>query len=84
MSEFNLNIEAYTKQNSTKIFKKIIFYTSAILIIFLSVYFIIILDTDWHRIGSGEGILKQLSYFVGLDFKIIPHLFKPAFETFFL
>ena len=84
MSEFNINIEAYTKQNSTKIFKKAIFYTSAILIIFLSVYFIIILDTDWHRIGSGEGILKQLSYFVGLDFKIMPHLFKPAFETFLM
>ena len=72
MSGYNLRVEDYTKQNFSKILKKIIFYTVAILVIFLSVYFIIILDTDWHRIGSGEGILKQLSYFVGLDFKIMP------------
>ena len=60
MSGYNLRVEDYTKQNFSKILKKIIFYTVAILVIFLSVYFIIILDTDWHRIGSGEGILKQL------------------------
>ena len=56
MSGYNLRVEDYTKQNFSKILKKIIFYTVAILVIFLSVYFIIILDTDWHRIGSGEGI----------------------------
>ncbi len=84
MSGYNLGVEDYTKQNFSKILKKIIFYSIAILVIFLSVYFIIILDTDWHRIGSGEGILKQLSYFVGLDFKIMPHLIKPAFETFLM
>ena len=84
MGSYNLRVEDYTKQNFSKILKKIIFYTVAILVIFLSVYFIIILDTDWHRIGSGEGILKQLSYFVGLDFKIMPYLIKPAFETFLM
>ena len=83
MSGYNLGIEEYTKQNSSKILKKITFYTVAILIIFLSVYFIIILDTDWHRIEGG-GILKQLSYFIGLDLKIVPYLFKPAFETFLM
>ena len=83
MSGYNLGIEEYTKQNSSKILKKITFYTIAILVIFLSVYFIIILDTDWHRIEGG-GILKQLSYFIGLDLKIVPYLFKPAFETFLM
>ena len=76
MSSYNLGVDDYSKQNSTKILKKILFYTVAIIVIFLSVYFIIILDTDWHRIGSGDGILKQLSYFVGLDFKIMPYLFN--------
>ena len=28
--------------------------------------------------------LKQLSYFIGLDLKIVPYLFKPAFETFLM
>ena len=48
MSGYNLRVEDYTKQNFSKILKKIIFYTVAILVIFLSVYFIIILDTDWQ------------------------------------
>ena len=39
MSGYNLGVEDYTKQNSSKILKKIIFYTIAILVIFLSVYF---------------------------------------------
>ena len=64
MSGYQLTIEDYSKQNSSKIFKKFIFYISLIAVIFLSVYFIIILDTDWHRIGSGAAILKQLSYFI--------------------
>ena len=84
MSGYQLTIEDYSKQNSSKIFKKFIFYISLITVIFLSVYFIIILDTDWHRIGSGAAILKQLSYFVGLDMKIMPHLILPAFETFLM
>ena len=69
MSGYQLSIEDYSKQNSGKIYKKIIFYTALIFIIFLSVYFIIILDTDWHRIGSGKAIIEQLSYFIGLDYR---------------
>ena len=84
MSGYQLSIEDYSKQNSSKIYKKIIFYTSLISIIFLSVYFIIILDTDWHRIGSGKAILEQLSYFIGLDVSIMPLLILPAFETFLM
>ena len=56
MSGYQLSIEDYSKQNFQNL-QKIIFYTSLISIIFLSVYFIIILDTDWHRIGSGQAIL---------------------------
>ena len=64
MNSFALDVETYSKQNLKKIVKKFLFYISLVAIIFFSVYFIIILDTDWHRIGSGESILKQLSYFI--------------------
>ena len=84
MQSFALDVESYSKQNSNKIIKKILFYISLVAIIFFSVYFIIILDTDWHRIGSGGGILEQLSYFVGLDFSIMKHLIVPTFETFLM
>ena len=79
-----LKIKDYYKNNSSKIKKKIIFYLILIGIIFFSVYFIILLDTDWERIGSFANILKQLSYFIGLDYSIVPHLFIPTFETFLM
>ena len=84
MESFTLDVDTYSQQNSKKIIKKIIFYISLVVIIFFSVYFIIVLDTDWHRIGSGGGILEQLSYFVGLDFTIMKHLIVPTFETFLM
>ena len=84
MESFTLDVDTYSQQNSKKIIKKIIFYISLVVIIVFSVYFIIVLDTDWHRIGSGGGILEQLSYFVGLDFTIMKHLIVPTFETFLM
>jgi phosphonate transport system permease protein len=84
MESFALDVDTYSQQNSKKIIKKIIFYISLVVIIVFSVYFIIVLDTDWHRIGSGGGILEQLSYFVGLDFTIMKHLIVPTFETFLM
>jgi len=84
MSIYQLSIEDYSKQNSVKIYKKILFYAALISVIFLSVYFIIILDTDWHRIGTGKAIIEQLKYFIGLDVSIMPLLIKPAFETFLM
>ena len=74
MKTFAIDVETYSQQNFTKIIKKFLFYISLVVIIFLSVYFIIILDTDWHRIGSGDSILKQLSYFVGLDLSLVQYL----------
>ena len=53
MESFALDVNTYSQQNYKKIIKKIIFYITLIVVIFLSVYFIIVLDTDWHRIGSG-------------------------------
>jgi len=84
MESFVLDVNTYSQQNYKKIIKKIIFYITLIVVIFLSVYFIIVLDTDWHRIGSGGGVLEQLSYFVGLDFTIMKHLIVPTFETFLM
>jgi phosphonate transport system permease protein len=84
MNTFALDVETYSKQNLKKIIKKFLFYISLVAIIFFSVYFIIILDTDWHRIGSGESILKQLSYFVGLDLSLVKYLIVPTFETFLM
>ena len=84
MESFALDVNTYSQQNYKKIIKKIIFYITLIVVIFLSVYFIIVLDTDWHRIGSGGGILEQLTYFVGLDFTIMKHLIVPTFETFLM
>ena len=40
MSGYQLTIDDYSKQNSSKILKKIIFYVLLIAVIFLSVYFI--------------------------------------------
>lgn len=84
MNSFALDVETYSKQNLKKIVKKFLFYISLVAIIFFSVYFIIILDTDWHRIGSGESILKQLSYFIGLDLSLVKYLIVPTFETFLM
>jgi len=84
MKSFELDLDTYSQQNSKKITKKILFYLCLVVGIFTSVYFIIILDTDWHRIGSGGEIIKQLSYFIGLDFSLIKHLIIPAFETFLM
>jgi phosphonate transport system permease protein len=84
MKSFELDLDTYSQQNSKKITKKILFYLCLVVGIFISVYFIIILDTDWHRIGSGGEIIKQLSYFIGLDFSLMKHLIIPAFETFLM
>jgi phosphonate transport system permease protein len=81
---YQLAVNDYYKQNSSKIIKKIFFYLFLIIVIFFSIYFIILLDTDWHRIGSFQSILEQLSYFIGLDYSIMPHLIVPAFETFLM
>lgn len=81
---YQLAVNDYYKQNSSKIIRKIFFYLFLIIVIFFSIYFIILLDTDWHRIGSFQSILEQLSYFIGLDYSIMPHLIVPAFETFLM
>jgi phosphonate transport system permease protein len=38
-------------------------------------------DTDWERIGSLGSILSSIGQFVGIDWGLIPNLWKPALET---
>jgi phosphonate transport system permease protein len=38
-------------------------------------------DTDWERIGSLGSIFETVSQFIGIDWGLIPSLWKPALET---
>jgi len=47
-----------------------------------SIHSIVVVDTDWARIGSLAQIIESTSRFFAVDWALIPGLVKPAIETF--
>lgn len=42
---------------------------------------ILIVDTDWARMGSLGAVLASVGRFLAIDFELIPHLVEPIIET---
>lgn len=42
---------------------------------------ILVIDTDWARMGSAGAILTAIGRFLAVDWKLIPHLAEPILET---
>jgi phosphonate transport system permease protein len=41
----------------------------------------VVADTDWERIGSIGTILSSIAEFIGIDWGLVPNLWRPALET---
>lgn len=44
-------------------------------------YNILVVDTDWERMGSLGEVLTSVGRFLAIDFELIPHLVEPIIET---
>ncbi len=42
---------------------------------------VMIVDTDWARLGGFAAILKTTGRFIGIDWTLVPQLFVPVIET---
>ena len=71
------------KRNRDKVSHSIFFMVMMALVLW-SVNVTIIEDTDWERMGSLGEVLASAGRFFGIDFSLIPNLFKPAIETFMI
>lgn len=47
----------------------------------ICLYNILVIDTDWTRMGSVGEVLTSVGRFLALDFELIPHLVEPIIET---
>ena len=45
---------------------------------------VIVVDTDWSRLGGGIGVGAALQRFLWLDLSLVPQLVTPAVETFMM
>jgi phosphonate transport system permease protein len=50
----------------------------------VSAHTVLVVDTDWARMGSVGAILKSVAKFIAIDFALIPHLLEPVLETFMM
>ena len=42
---------------------------------------ILVVDTDWARMGSLGAVLESIGRFLAIDWELIPHLIEPILET---
>ena len=47
----------------------------------ICLYNILVIDTDWARMGSLGEVLTSVGRFLAIDFELIPHLVEPIIET---
>src|SRR5690606_12548810 len=47
----------------------------------ICLYNILVIDTDWERMGSLGEVLTSIGRFLAVDFELIPHLVEPIIET---
>lgn len=50
----------------------------------VSAHTVLVVDTDWERMGSFGAVLKSVARFLAIDFDLIPHLWEPVLETFMM
>ena len=50
----------------------------------VSAYTVLIVDTDWSRLGSFGAVMKSVGRFIGIDWSLLPHLAEPVLETFMM
>lgn len=61
-----------------------LFYVLLFGLVLWSIEVTIIEDTDWERIGTLGSVMRAVGRFMAIDFSLVPHLFKPALETFMI
>jgi phosphonate transport system permease protein len=49
-----------------------------------SAHTVLIVDTDWERLGSFGAVMKSVARFLAVDFNLIPQLWEPVLETFMM
>jgi phosphonate transport system permease protein len=49
-----------------------------------SAHTVLIVDTDWERMGSFGAVMKSVARFLAIDFNLIPQLWEPVLETFMM
>src|SRR5690606_29710816 len=47
----------------------------------ICLYNILVIDTDWARMGSFGEVLRSVGRFLAIDLELIPHLVEPVLET---
>ena len=55
-----------------------------LLLVGWSVHAILVVDTDWERMGGIGAVLRAVGRFAGVDWSLLPHLFGPMVETFMM
>jgi phosphonate transport system permease protein len=50
----------------------------------VSAYTVLVVDTDWARMGSLGAILRSVGRFLAIDWDLVPQLFEPVLETFMM
>lgn len=79
-----LRVEAVRRSRAERRWRALGFWGLIVLLALVSAYTVLVVDTDWARMGSLGSVLKSVGRFLAIDWSLVPHLVEPVLETFMM
>lgn len=79
-----LEVEAVRRSRKQRWWRAVAVYGLIASLALVSAYTVLVVDTDWARLGSLGAVLKSVGRFLAVDWSLIPHLLEPVLETFMM
>lgn len=79
-----LRLETVRRGRARQRWRSAAFAAAIALLALVSAYSVLVVDTDWSRMGSLGAVLKSVGRYLAVDWSLIPHLVEPVIETFMM
>lgn len=79
-----LRIEAVHGARARRRWRSLAVASAIALLALISAHTVLVVDTDWARMGSLGAVLKSVARFLAIDGSLIPLLWEPVLETFLM
>jgi phosphonate transport system permease protein len=77
-------IEAVRGARARQRRRSLAFAAAIAVLALISAHTVLVVDTDWARLGSFGAVMKSVARFLAVDWSLIPHLLEPVLETFMM
>jgi phosphonate transport system permease protein len=79
-----LRLEALRAERARRRWRSATAWGALALLALVSAYTVLVVDTDWDRMGSVGAVMRSVGRFLAIDWALIPHLVEPVIETFMM